>query len=242
MRWSCRRPGCGREAEVCISYDAVACQVWLDPISESPSSGQPVCAAQARRLRAPRGWIVMDRRSSQSALLTPAGASDEVTGARPRSTSQRRRLPRGWGQFDAPRLEFVVDEEVECGNLITPPSHPVLPEPVLPEMPVVREPALPEEPVASAQDAEPPVEVLDASPPEPEEAVPAEPVHRPTAKRPPRRPRTAEPATLGAPKGRLLSRAFEAAGPQRSAITEALIPGSTEPEPQAVSDSTTETG
>ena len=33
---------------MCISYDALACQVWLDPIAMAPAGGQPLCADHAR--------------------------------------------------------------------------------------------------------------------------------------------------------------------------------------------------
>lgn len=223
MGWSCRRPGCGREAEVCISYDAVACQVWLDPISMAPAGGQPLCADHAQRLSAPRGWVVLDRRTSQSALVTGAGTSAPVEDARGRTAVPRRRLPRGWGQFDAPRLEFVAED-----------AATVVPEPVVPE-PVVIEPvAVPQpEPEPEAEpEPEPvvvePVVARQAEPepePGPEPVREPDPAPEPESKPAPRRGRAkaAEPAgALGKPKGRLLSRAFEASGPQRSAITDTL--------------------
>ena len=93
---------------MCISYDALACQVWLDPIAMAPAGGQPLCADHAQRLSAPRGWVVLDRRTSQSTLMTAAGPAP-VHDARGRAAVPRRRLPRAWGQFDAPRLEFLAE-------------------------------------------------------------------------------------------------------------------------------------
>lgn len=83
-------------------------------------------------------------------------------------------------------------------------SEPV---PVEPEPVAVVEP----EPVAVVEPA--PVEVVEPEPePEPEPAVEPEPVAAPAA----------ATAKLLKPKGRLLSRAFEATGDQRSAITQTL--------------------
>ncbi|HQF92758.1 MAG TPA: DUF3499 family protein [Microthrixaceae bacterium] len=308
MGWSCRRPGCGREAEVCISYDALACQVWLDPIAMAPAGGQPLCADHAQRLSAPRGWVVLDRRTSQSTLMTAAGPAP-VHDARGRAAVPRRRLPRAWGQFDAPRLEFLAEGD----DVVTEPEPTFEPpvvaatvhlEPALIEPEPVVEPEAEPEPAAvvihaegdvsrrdlhgfpNADSSEPEAEAVgpepepvveperaptavvapeaepvgvvihaegdvsrrdlhgfptaDSSEPEPElvvepEAEPIavvepEPVAEPepepepvVKKAPARRSRArAETGPLGKPKGRLLSRAFEASGPQRSAITESL--------------------
>ncbi|HOT78904.1 MAG TPA: DUF3499 family protein [Microthrixaceae bacterium] len=308
MGWSCRRPGCGREAEVCISYDALACQVWLDPIAMAPAGGQPLCADHAQRLSAPRGWVVLDRRTSQSTLMTAAGPAP-VHDARGRAAVPRRRLPRAWGQFDAPRLEFLAEGD----DVVTEPEPTFEPpvvaatvhlEPALIEPEPVVEPEAEPEPAAvvihaegdvsrrdlhgfpTADSSEPEAEAVgpepepvveperaptavvapeaepvgvvihaegdvsrrdlhgfptaDSSEPEPElvvepEAEPIavvepEPVAEPepepepvVKKAPARRSRArAETGPLGKPKGRLLSRAFEASGPQRSAITESL--------------------
>ena len=59
-----------------------------------------------------------------------------------------------------------------------------------------------------------PVKVIAKPEPEPEPVVKKAPARRSRAR--------AETGPLGKPKGRLLSRAFEASGPQRSAITESL--------------------
>ena len=334
---------------MCISYDALACQVWLDPIAMAPAGGQPLCADHAQRLSAPRGWVVLDRRTSQSTLMTAAGPAP-VHDARGRAAVPRRRLPRAWGQFDAPRLEFLAEgddvvtepeptfeppvvaatvhlepELIEPEPVVEPEAEPESaavvihaegdvsrrdlhgfpnadssepeaeavgpePEPVVEPELVAPEPELvepeaelqadsvdfgaPEPEVAGpepefvaeperaptavvAPEAEPVGVVIhaegdvsrrdlhgfpsaDSSEPEPElvvepEAEPIavvepEPVAEPepepepvVKKAPARRSRArAETGPLGKPKGRLLSRAFEASGPQRSAITESL--------------------
>jgi hypothetical protein len=293
---------------VCISYDALACQVWLDPIAMAPAGGQPLCADHAQRLSAPRGWVVLDRRTSQSTLMTAAGPAP-VHDARGRAAVPRRRLPRAWGQFDAPRLEFLAEGD----DVVTEPEPTFEPpvvaatvhlEPALIEPEPVVEPEAEPEPAAvvihaegdvsrrdlhgfpNADSSEPEAEAVgpepepvveperaptavvapeaepvgvvihaegdvsrrdlhgfptaDSSEPEPElvvepEAEPIavvepEPVAEPepepepvVKKAPARRSRArAETGPLGKPKGRLLSRAFEASGPQRSAITESL--------------------
>ena len=293
---------------MCISYDALACQVWLDPIAMAPAGGQPLCADHAQRLSAPRGWVVLDRRTSQSTLMTAAGPAP-VHDARGRAAVPRRRLPRAWGQFDAPRLEFLAEGD----DVVTEPEPTFEPpvvaatvhlEPALIEPEPVVEPEAEPEPAAvvihaegdvsrrdlhgfpTADSSEPEAEAVgpepepvveperaptavvapeaepvgvvihaegdvsrrdlhgfptaDSSEPEPElvvepEAEPIavvepEPVAEPepepepvVKKAPARRSRArAETGPLGKPKGRLLSRAFEASGPQRSAITESL--------------------
>ncbi len=293
---------------MCISYDALACQVWLDPIAMAPAGGQPLCADHAQRLSAPRGWVVLDRRTSQSTLMTAAGPAP-VHDARGRAAVPRRRLPRAWGQFDAPRLEFLAEGD----DVVTEPEPTFEPpvvaatvhlEPALIEPEPVVEPEAEPEPAAvvihaegdvsrrdlhgfpNADSSEPEAEAVgpepepvveperaptavvapeaepvgvvihaegdvsrrdlhgfptaDSSEPEPElvvepEAEPIavvepEPVAEPepepepvVKKAPARRSRArAETGPLGKPKGRLLSRAFEASGPQRSAITESL--------------------
>lgn len=192
MSWSCRRPGCGREAEVCITYDAVACQVWLDPISVSPAGGQPLCAAHAQGLRAPRGWVVLDRRTSQASLMTPAVEPPPRPAARPR-------IARAWGQFEAPRLEFVGDADSSAPGPV--------PAVVVTAPPVIEEPEPAPEPAPEPE-------------PEPEPVPVPEPVPEPE----PAPAAAAATEKLLQPKGRLLSRAFEATGYQRSAITQTARP------------------
>lgn len=247
---------------MCISYDALACQVWLDPIAVAPAGGQPLCADHAQRLSAPRGWVVLDRRTSQSTLMTAAGPAP-VQDARGRAAIPRRRLPRAWGQFDAPRLEFLAEDDAAAEpdptfDLPAVATALLEPEVIAPEPEPVVEPdpapeihaegdverhvlhaspdADPDEPELRAETAElvapePEVVVPEPEPePEPEPVVVSEPepepepAPKPVAKKAPaRRGRaTSESGPLGAPKGRLLSRAFEASGPQRSAITESL--------------------
>ncbi|MBP6729722.1 MAG: hypothetical protein KA129_08875 [Microthrixaceae bacterium] len=239
---------------MCISYDALACQVWLDPIAMAPAGGQPLCADHAQRLSAPRGWVVLDRRTSQSTLMTAAGPAP-VHDARGRAAVPRRRLPRAWGQFDAPRLEFLAEGD----DVVTEPEPtfepPVVaatvhlePELIEPE-PVVEPEAEPESAAVvihaegdvsrrdlhgfpSADSSEPEPELVVEPEAEPIAVVEPEPVAEPepepepepvVKKAPARRSRArAETGPLGKPKGRLLSRAFEASGPQRSAITESL--------------------
>ena len=203
--WSCRRPGCSREAEVAITYDAVACQVWLDPILSAPGGAQPLCADHARRLSPPRGWVVLDRRDSQASLMTVSPPLVEQAGRR---AVTRRRFPRRWGEFDEPRLEFVGPD----------------PGSTLGEQASVEHASV--EPVEeSPTDVRPQTETsAEARPEEPEVGEPVEPVSpveiegADGAKRPP----IVSSGQLGAllqPKGRLLSRAFESTGDQRSALT-----------------------
>ena len=213
MSWSCRRPGCNREAAVCISYDTVACQVWMDPIALGPAGGQSLCEQHASRLSAPRGWVVVDRRESQSNLVTSGGAqTSEPLSSQPDSPTSaseaaptprvRRPLSRGWGQFDAPTLDFVAD-----GSAVAPADEADPSEYATEAVAIAA--------AATEVSAESPATSGSV---EAEAAVP--PATPPAAVRVPAAPTVT--VEMGRPKGRLLSRAFESVGMQRSAITDSL--------------------
>jgi Protein of unknown function (DUF3499) len=109
MGWTCRRPGCHREAAATIGYDPVSCQVWLDLLGEGPAPAQMLCQHHAERLRAPRGWVVVDRRGDQMVIVTADAAP--VSPEPSRATPRPRRPPRRrWGRLDEPRFEFTLDE------------------------------------------------------------------------------------------------------------------------------------
>lgn len=57
------RPGCDRPAGARLTYDPVACELWLDPIT-TPSRApvQELCDFHVERLTVPRGWVATDRR------------------------------------------------------------------------------------------------------------------------------------------------------------------------------------
>ncbi|MEZ5321115.1 MAG: DUF3499 family protein [Microthrixaceae bacterium] len=277
---SCRRPGCPGISSVSISYDASACQVFLDPLDASLAGGQPLCELHARGLRAPRGWIIVDRRTLQSRLVGAGGmgvaeadaASASVTGSAPRPSSRRPRPARGWGQFaergltlnfsGAPSAEPPVgstvlesSESVVAAPVETPvepevvsPSRPaplagesLPPQPTAPMAPwpvqeVGKAPAL--EPTVSpvveavqvtvepivppvvetVHPAEPPTRNDDRADPDPAEGD-RSPVVR--GRPAPARKRSSTPKK-GRPKGRLLARAFDMTGDQRSVLTDPL--------------------
>ena len=193
MGWSCRRPGCHNQAAVAITFDAVNCQVWIDELS--PEATQLLCEQHAERLRPPRGWLVLDRRSGQTTIVTDDAEAPVVVPPRPRRSKRR------WGQLDAPKLEFL-------GPDVQPEPVAVEPEPVVVEAePVAVEP----EPVA----VEPEPVVVEPEP----VAVGWEPV--PVVVEPPEpEPRVEDLEELLAPKGGLLGRAFSSTGDQRSALTD----------------------
>jgi hypothetical protein len=203
MGWTCRRPGCHREAAATIGYDPVSCQVWLDLLGDGPAPAQMLCQHHAERLHAPRGWVVVDRRGDQMLIMTadppPAPAVPP-----PRAPRPKRRPRRRWGQLEEPSFEFTQDENAATLAMPEPEPEP-LPDPepavvVEPEREAQPEPEpeLEPAPAARVEDLEPIVEETET------ELVP-------------------EPADdIGAllrPSGRLLSRAFAQTGAQRSAIS-----------------------
>lgn len=219
---SCRRPGCSRKAQVCITYDAVACQVWLDPLEMAPGGGQPMCLDHAGKLNPPKGWVVLDRRASQAELVTSAAEPASA----PTAHTQRRRFRRGWGQFDELPLDFARATAVVASPPA--PSPVVEASPVVPPSPVVGPPPVEEAPpiVEPAADREPVgvTEVAVEAPVLDDVAAEPESPSRPVRRRPAKQDRAAsqDTAAMLKPKGRLLSRAFESAGPQRSVLTDGL--------------------
>ncbi len=90
------RPGCDRDAASRLTYDTVACQVWLDDLTDRVGRHQEICVLHAERLTVPRGWELCDRRADQQAMFVPptAGAMPPATPvarrARPRSAKAGR--------------------------------------------------------------------------------------------------------------------------------------------------------
>ncbi len=121
MVWSCRRPGCHHQAVAAIRFDAVTCQVWIDPLAADAT--QLLCQQHAERLSPPRGWVVVDRRGGQTVIVS----ADE--GRQPKVPT-RRKPTRKWGQLDVPTLEFTGVEEVAPDAIETPLVEPE-PEPVV---------------------------------------------------------------------------------------------------------------
>jgi hypothetical protein len=227
MGWTCRRPGCHREAAATIGYDPVACQVWLDLLGDGPAPAQMLCQHHAERLRAPRGWVVVDRRGDQMVIVTADAAPEPP--APSRATPRPRRPPRRrWGRLDEPSFEFTLDENAAA---IAMPDPELEPQPVLDvEVPVEPEPVL---------------EVEEAAEPEPEPAPEPEPKPEPepelVLEPEPEPERESEPVddvgSLLKPTGRLLSRAFAQTGDQRSALSALATAGEpTEPEPDPVAE------
>lgn len=57
------RPGCDRPAAARLTYDPVACELWLDQLRGSGAPVQELCEFHVARLTVPRGWTVTDRRA-----------------------------------------------------------------------------------------------------------------------------------------------------------------------------------
>lgn len=71
----CARPGCQGRTAAWLTYDYSAQRVWLDD-EPSPHGGDEwaLCSRHAAQLRAPRGWIQMDRRVAPPGSFPAPGA------------------------------------------------------------------------------------------------------------------------------------------------------------------------
>lgn len=114
MSWHCQRPGCANAAAATVTFDAVSCQAWIDPLV-ADHGGQVLCARHVERFSPPRGWVVLDRRDPEVSVMT---TSPEVVAPSAPPTQPRRRVERTWGDFDEPALitatgnePLVVDSE-----------------------------------------------------------------------------------------------------------------------------------
>lgn len=84
MATRCMRPGCDRPAGARLTYDPVACELWLDPITTPTRAAvQELCEFHVERLTVPRGWVATDRRvaateaAPEPAVEVQAGADPE---------------------------------------------------------------------------------------------------------------------------------------------------------------------
>jgi hypothetical protein len=225
--WSCRRPGCSREADVAITYDAVACQVWVDLLETAPGGAQPLCAVHAARLSPPRGWVMLDRRDRQASLMTISPPLVEQAGRR---GVARRRFPRRWGEFDEPRLEFVGPDPERAASVEAPapgrvddvaagpdgtPGAPAADGPVETESSPVQVDGAVDDAAGDAATVVAPDPVA----PAPVAPAPVAPAPVAPARAAPARTRPDDLSALMKPKGRLLGRAFDLTGDQHSVLT-----------------------
>jgi len=59
----CARPGCQGAVAAWLTYDYAGRRVWLDDRPGAEGGDHwALCAAHAGRLRAPQGWVQVDRR------------------------------------------------------------------------------------------------------------------------------------------------------------------------------------
>ena len=65
---SCSRIGCDAPATASFSFDALSELAWLDTVVEARGAGF-LCQLHAERLTPPRGWSLLDRRSSEPKLF-----------------------------------------------------------------------------------------------------------------------------------------------------------------------------
>lgn len=68
----CARPGCQASAAAWLSYAYPSRQVWLDDVGTGDGDRMPLCTAHASRLKVPRGWSQVDRRTSPPAPVLRA--------------------------------------------------------------------------------------------------------------------------------------------------------------------------
>jgi len=61
----CARPGCQGPAAAWLTYAYGSSQVWLDDDQEQDGDRWALCAAHAERLKVPKGWSQVDRRTGR---------------------------------------------------------------------------------------------------------------------------------------------------------------------------------
>ena len=62
----CTKTGCSEHAAATLTYEYQNSQVWIDGLTpEREPHSYDLCRDHARRLTAPRGWDVVDRRIQQ---------------------------------------------------------------------------------------------------------------------------------------------------------------------------------
>ena len=62
----CTKTGCSEQATATLTYEYQNSQVWIDGLTpEREPHSYDLCRDHARRLTAPRGWDVVDRRIQQ---------------------------------------------------------------------------------------------------------------------------------------------------------------------------------
>jgi hypothetical protein len=65
----CSRTGCSEPAAVTLTYEYGRAQVFLDALAaDRDPHAYDLCARHAERLKAPQGWQVRDRRTTQFAI------------------------------------------------------------------------------------------------------------------------------------------------------------------------------
>ncbi len=65
----CSRTGCSEIAAVTLTYEYARAQVWLDVLAaERDPHAYDLCLRHGERLKAPVGWQVRDRRTTQLAI------------------------------------------------------------------------------------------------------------------------------------------------------------------------------
>ncbi|MBT3246278.1 MAG: DUF3499 family protein [Actinobacteria bacterium] len=171
MRHLCMRSACTGSASVLVEMNAVELSFTIRDLAEVDGPGRVVlCAVHMDRMRAPRGWALIDERSDASLLVFPDRPPPEESEAGLGSEDTRQEasvtaLQRGNEPGRAPQQVRSVDAAVHPLDLARP-EKPHVSEPA--EMPLLaraflgvdRHPSTSESPAGDRGDAE----VVDAFP------------------------------------------------------------------------------
>jgi hypothetical protein len=133
------RPGCDRDAAARLTYDPIACEVWLDDLAERVGRHQEICSLHAERLTVPRGWAMSDRRSDEQPMFVQPAPSPAPAAATP--TRRRRRRSEAASHPATQTLELfeTLRQELAAAESAPEPEPQPSPEPE-PEPELVEEP------------------------------------------------------------------------------------------------------
>ncbi|HCV36165.1 MAG: DUF3499 family protein [Acidimicrobiales bacterium] len=175
MRYLCMRSACTGTASVLVEMNAAELSFTIRDLAEVDGPGRVVlCEAHMDRMRAPKGWALVDERSNASLLVFPDRPDPQEAGAGHNSVREGASVTALHSADEPPRDPQVVrsvDAAVHPLNLVRP-EKPKVPEPA--EMPLLaraflgvdRHPSTTESPVKEQEpkDDRDDVVVVDAFP------------------------------------------------------------------------------
>lgn len=72
----CSRPACVEVAVATFSFSPATLEAWLGDLDPNPRSlGQPLCSIHADRVSVPKGWQLVDDRTSPAPLSSAEPSS-----------------------------------------------------------------------------------------------------------------------------------------------------------------------